>query len=287
MPRRNLVIARVGRSSLHPAWLARAENRNWDLVLCPYQDLTPHDPADCTVADVVAGPKWTGLRTLLNEWRGWRDYERIWLPDDDLFASAETIDRLFDTAAALRFDLCAPALNEPSYYAHFTTMRNRRFHARRAGFVEIMAPCFTSETLSTLLPTFDLTTTGWGWGLDSLWPKLLHYRNIGVIDCAAVLHTRPVGAFRDPELGRRVRDESDRIMQSYDCCQVHTTFGAIGPDLQDVELSPEALTVALAEGWRYLFDAAPRVLPWLLEAQKPQQGWVDYPVAGAPAGGHL
>nr|WP_329690340.1 DUF707 domain-containing protein [Caldimonas sp.] len=287
MRRTNLVVARVGRHSLHPTWLDAGGQRTWDLYLCPYQEL--HEPPNdaITVGEVVVGPKWTGLRQLLNSWDGWREYERIWLPDDDIFATQGTIDRMFELAGILQFDLCAPALNEASYYAHFTTMRNRCCHARRTGFVEIMAPCFSREALDLLLPTLDLTTTGWGWGLDSLWPKLLRYENIGVIDSTPVLHTRPVGAFRDEALGRAVREESDRIMERYGCAQVHRTFAAIGADLQDLDLSAEALTVHLAEGWRYLFDSAPAVLPWLLAAQKPDGGWTDYPIAGSPARGYV
>jgi hypothetical protein len=282
---KNLVVARVGRNSLHPTWLDRNQPRSWHLHLCPYQDVPEHARESCTVGDVVVGPKWTGLRQLLNDWNGWREYDRIWLPDDDIFATQDTIDRMFGVAEALGFDLCAPALNEASYYAHFTTMRNRRCHARRTGFVEIMAPCFSRRALEKLLPTLDLTTTGWGWGLDSLWPQLLDHRNIGVIDSAAVLHTRPVGAFRDAGLGRRVLQESDEIMERYGCRQVHTTFAVVGDDLRDVPLSREALAVLLADGWRYLLDTVPAVLPWLLEAQKPAGGWIDYPIAGSPARG--
>jgi hypothetical protein len=282
MNRRNLVVARVGRNSLHPGWLS-AGARNWDLYLCPYQELHPQENLDCTVGDVIPGPKWSGLRELLMHWDGWRDYDRIWLPDDDLFASQHTIDRIFDLAADLSLDLCAPALHEASYYAHFSTMRNRRCFARRTGFVEIMAPCFTASTLETLLPTLELSSTGWGWGLDSLWPKLLNYQNVGVLDSTPVVHTRPVGMFRDADLGRRVLQESDFIMDKYVCGQVHTTFEAIGPDLKTLDLSPDALTVLLAEGWNYLLDSNPAILPWLVQAQQPQGGWNHYPVAGSPS----
>jgi hypothetical protein len=283
MTRPNLIIARVGAQSLHPSWLDNTQARNWDLYLCPYQELGLSAATGCTLGAVIAGAKWSGLRTLLNDWQGWRQYERIWLPDDDLFASQESITRMFELSVALGLDLCAPALHESSYYAHFSTMRNRRCVARRTGFVEIMAPCFSKDALDTLLPTLDLSPTGWGWGLDSLWPKLLEYRNVGVIDSTPVLHTRPVGQFRDAELGRQVRAESDAIMQTYQCSQVHTTFAAIGPDLQPLTLSPEALSSTLADGWRYLWTAQPAVLPWLIEAQRPRQGWSTYPISGAPS----
>ena len=284
MKRQNLIIARAGRSSLHPTWLSASTERNWDLLLCPYQTLEPlHDNAGFTVGDVLPGPKWTGLRQLLNRWQGWREYRYIWLPDDDIFATQDTINRFFTVSEALSLDLCAPALHESSYYSHFDTMRNQRCFARRCGFVEIMAPCFSVRALAELLHTLELSPTGWGWGLDSLWPKLLGYRNIGVIDAAPVLHTRPVGAFRDAALSARVRAESDHIMATYGCGQVHTTHAALDADLDPLTEQPEALTALLADGWRYLFERNPGVLPWLVQAQRPSSGWPDYPIAGTPA----
>lgn len=283
--RRNLVVPRVGRNSLHPTWLTPTRPRNWDLMLCPFQDVATAPGAEIASSDVIVGPKWAGLRQMLNAWDGWREYDYIWLPDDDVFASQQAIDRLFEMATALEFDLCAPALHEASYYAHYTTMRNHRFTARRTGFVEIMVPCFSRRALEQLLPTLDLTPTGWGWGLDSLWPKLLDYRGVGMIDDVSVLHTRPVGMFRDEALGRAVHAESDRIMAQYDCRQVHTTFEAIGPDLRSMALSPEALTAALVDGWRYLFTNSPEVLPWIVAAQAPSSGWPGYPVEGRPSAG--
>jgi hypothetical protein len=232
---------------------------------------------------VIVGPKWSGLREQFARWKGWRNYDNIWLPDDDIFASQDAISRMFELAEALSLDLSAPALHETSYYAHFSTMRNQRCFARRTGFVEIMIPCFSRRAFEKLLPTLELTATGWGWGLDSLWPKLLDYQNTGIIDAVQVLHTRPVGAFRDEALGRRVLAESDVIMEKYGCSQNHKTFMAIGPDLQTLDLSTEALTVALAEGWGYLMKSNPAILPWLVRAQQPQGGWSDYPVAGSPS----
>lgn len=97
-----------------------------------------------------------------------------------------------------------------------------------------------------------------------------------------MLHTRPVGAFRDPGLAQRVRAESDSIMARFDCRQIHTTFGAFAADLQPLELAPDALAVVLLNGWRYLLDANPALLPWIVEAMRPPGGWPDYPIAGTP-----
>ena len=156
-------------------------------------------------------------------------------------------------------------------------MENRRFYGRWVGFVEIMIPGFSTAALERLLPTLDLSDTGWGWGLDSLWPKLLDYRNVGIIDGTPVVHTRPVGQMRDPELGRRVLEESDRILTASDCRQAHTTFGAFGADLKRLDLSPEQLLAEMIEGFDYLIERDPRVLDWIAAFQQEPVGLARVP----------
>jgi hypothetical protein len=279
---RNLVIARVGRSSLHRCWIDQGAPRNWDLYLSPFQEIPSQADIGCIEGEVIPGPKWTGLTTLLNNWRGWRDYDYIWLPDDDILASQRTVHAMFEAADRMALQLFAPALHENSHYAHYVTMRNRNFFARRVGFVEIMIPCFSRRALERLLPTFGLSATGWGWGLDALWPKLLDYKGLGIIDGLPVLHTRPVGKFRDPETDKQVRDESDRILASHGCEQRMVTFAGIGRDLRDRELSPDQLLAELADGWSYLFRQDPKALHWMFAQQEPFFSWDPYPTGGWP-----
>jgi len=196
-------------------------------------------------------------------------------------------------AASVGYDLpggMEPFLDETSYFAHFSTMRNSCFHGRYVGFVEIMAPGFSRTAFARLLPTLALTETGWGWGLDSVWPKLLDYRNVAVLDGLPVRHTRPVGEMRDPDLRRRVLAESDQLLATYGCRQLHTTFEAFGEDLRPLQLSPEQLLADLARGWQYLIDRDPRLLKWIGDFQRDQfqRGQLTtarYPVAGTPGGG--
>jgi hypothetical protein len=280
--RKNLVLVRVGRNSLHPDWLEGAADRNWDLRLVPFQEMPSQQGFDLVLGDVIPGPKWSGLREQLKRWDGWREYDHIWVPDDDIAATPATISRMFDVAGALGLDLFAPALHESSYFAHFDTMENRSFYGRWVGFVEIMVPGFSRAALERLLPTLDLSDTGWGWGLDSLWPKLLDYANVGIIDGTPVVHTRPVGEMRDADLRARVMAESDRILAEGDCRQMHVTFGAFDANLKRVEMSAEQLLARLVEGWRYLIERDPRVLWWIADYQRPHFAWPEYPIAGTP-----
>jgi hypothetical protein len=164
-------------------------------------------------------------------------------------------------------------------------MRNLGAYGRYVGFVEIMVPGFSRTAFAKILPTLDLTETGWGWGLDSVWPKLLDYRNAAILDGVPLRHTRPVGEMRDGDLRRRVLAESDRLLDTYGCDQRHTTFGAFGEDLRPIVLSAEQLLVELVQGWWYLIDRDPRILTWIVEFQRDQLTPVRYPVAGTPGGG--
>jgi hypothetical protein len=280
--KRNLVVARAGKRSLHAYWLDSRRPRNWDLRLAPYEPVGGQDDLDCVVGDVIPGPKWSGLRTLLNEWDGWREYDYIWLPDDDVLASGDTISTMFEVARGVGLNLFAPALHEASPYTHFITMKNQRFFGRWVGFVEIMVPGFSGATLETLLPTLDLTTTGWGWGLDSLWPKLLNYENVGILDGTPVIHTRQVGNFRDLELSRLVGEESDNILATHACEQTHTTFAGFGRDLDVRTMTGEQLLAELVRGWQYLVDEDPRILPWLVHYQRLHFEFDAYPTSGTP-----
>ncbi|HEX8417449.1 MAG TPA: hypothetical protein VF641_07575 [Methylobacterium sp.] len=276
------MIARVGRTSLHRCWVDAGAPRNWDLYLSPVEEIGPQDDLDCEVGEVIRGPKWTGLATLLNGWSGWRDYDQIWLPDDDILARQDAITTLFEVGRALDFHLFAPALHEASHYAHFIAMRNPSFFARRVGFVEIMIPCFRRATLEEFLPTFTLSGSGWGFGLDSAWPKMLGYEHMGIIDAVSVVHTRPVGTFKDPDLRRRVMQESEDILARFDCSQRLVTFAGVGSDLRDAALTPEELLVELVRGWQYLFDRDANALRWLFEQQQCLLSPSTYPVSGLP-----
>ena len=284
--RKHLVIARTGSCSLHHEWLLGSESRNWDLHLAPYEPLG-RQPADVEVQEVIPGPKWSGLDELLNLWDGWREYEYVWLPDDDIRATSATINRLFEAARLAEFELFAPALTEPSFFAHFDTMRNSRFHGRWGGFVEIMCPGFSRSALEKLLFTLELSETGWGWGLDSVWPKLLDYRNVGVLDGVSVTHTRPVGAMRDPDLRRRVLAEGERLLSTFGCQQVHTTFGAFDSRFEPMDRSSEELLGDLTSGWQYLVDRDPRILEWIISFQRSDPHCLEYPGEGTPGGGYI
>ncbi|MEO8219036.1 MAG: DUF707 domain-containing protein [Acidobacteriota bacterium] len=215
---RFLVIVRAGDDSLHPRWTDDSlSRRDWDLVVSYFGNDPQRfrGPGESRIDD--AGPKWKGLHALLSRDRFWQEYQYVWLPDDDLMADQQTVSDFFSQASALNLQLSQPSLSWVSYYAHPVTVRHRSFRYRITNFVEIMAPCFHTEFLSTCLSTFPENLSGWG--LDWLWPRLLPPGGrCGIVDTAEVTHTRPIGGpsyrFTD-RTGTTAEEEMNRLKAKF------------------------------------------------------------------------
>jgi hypothetical protein len=262
---KDLVIFRAGERSLHSFWRDVEAAPSWDLYLCPYQPI-PAAPAapGVIVGEVIHGPKFSGLRTLLQAWPGWRDYRYIMLADDDLLMSQTVVAAFFANCARLGAKLAQPALTEQSFAGHIVVLQNSAFKARAVSFVEIMLPCFRTDVLQELLWTLDLTETGWGWGLDALWPKLLGYEGLFIVDTNPVFHTRPVGRMRDLELERRVQLETADILKRYDCGFIRKTLGGLTMDGRTLDAASPNLLYTLLRGYDGIFQRRPElVLPFI------------------------
>ena len=215
---RFLVIVRAGDQSLHPAWTSDLSTRDWDLVVSYFGD-DPHryrEPGERRIDD--KGQKYHGLSALLTRETFWREYDYLWLPDDDLAADQATISKVFAITAARELSLTQPALSWASYFSHPVTLLHPSFRLRWTGFVEVMAPCFRRSALEICLPTFVETVSGWG--LNWAWPVLLpdNVENMAVIDETVITHTRPIGGpsyDRLKELGITAHDEGRRIRLKY------------------------------------------------------------------------
>ena len=210
--RKHLVIVRAGDGSLHPGWTNSVDRRDWDLVVSYYGEDASRfrGPGERRIDD--RGPKWTGLHALLTRERFWREYDYVWLPDDDLAIDQEAVNRLFARSAELGLELAQPALSWRSYYSHLITIRHPSFLARFTDFIEIMAPCFRREFLEVCLPLLGETQSGWG--LDWILPLRQSKGALGcaILDDVEMTHTRPVGGPNYAALrGVNAEDEGEAL----------------------------------------------------------------------------
>lgn len=198
--RENLVILRAGKSSLHREWardLGDAD-RNWDLFVSWYDDAEPDPEDDCEYLAVQRDVrKFAAFHQIFATRPDFRDYRRIWLPDDDLAVSRRAINRLFEICRRNRIELAQPALDDASHLTYPITRKDPRFALRFTNFVEVMCPVFSADALAICIEGFRSSVTSWG--LDFVWPALIGVggTRIAIIDDVTVTHTRPVGSSYD------------------------------------------------------------------------------------------
>ncbi|WP_078428360.1 DUF707 domain-containing protein [Alkalihalobacterium alkalinitrilicum] len=189
--KRFLVMARVGDTSLHKEWLH--PDRKFDLFLEYFGDGSNNYKEDCDFYSEAKNSKWPRFHKIIEDFGDHIfKYDAVWMPDDDISTDCSTIHQLFDLFTKYKLSLAQPSLSKDSYYSHDITRQVPRSILRYTNFVEVMVPLFSREALQLCWDTFKKSKSGWG--LDSVWPKLLgNPRNkIAIIDEVSVKHTRPL-----------------------------------------------------------------------------------------------
>jgi hypothetical protein len=216
---KNLIIIRAGDKSLHTEWFG--QNQNFDLVVSYFGD-DPTIYKDTSPRFDCKGSKWEGLHNLLTSNQiNWKNYDYIWIPDDDLRTDCNTINKFFDIVNNLNSILSQPTLDDKSFYSWPTTKQNTRFKLRKVNCVEIMAPCFRVDFLEKCLPTLEESTSGHG--LDLLWGSMVDHsiENVYMIDEVTITHTRPVGSANcglpldGGSAKKRTRNDFNNIIEKY------------------------------------------------------------------------
>jgi hypothetical protein len=189
--RSNLVIAAVGDESVHATWITGGKRRSYDVALV-YFGKTPGRFA----ADAEYYVERTGIKYRLIYGLVQRElaavlprYEYIWLPDDDIAATPELINRLFQIASQFDLAVCQPAIAAGDV-TYQSLRADARFLLRYPQFVEMMCPLFSQTALKRALPLFIANQSGWG--IDLVWSSWFAEHEMAVIDAAAMIHTRPL-----------------------------------------------------------------------------------------------
>lgn len=256
MTRSNIVVLRAGPSSLHPNWLDLPySQRSFDLLLSFYSEeaFSRFQSREGVTAVLVRGGKWDGLfRTLSNI--DLDQYDRYWLPDDDIDTTAGDINSIFRLLEEHDLAVAQPALSRDSHFSHFLFHHCKSFRLRYTNYVEIMVPCLTRSLLKRVLPLFEDSMSGYG--LDYVWcrfPESGAFR-CGIIDEVCIHHTRPVGKILKAAIqseGKRSPDEEEALLKArlgLTGKTVPITFAGIKCDGQPVA-GRVAMTLAMMADW--------------------------------------
>ncbi len=187
-PKKNLIISPVGADkSCHKTWIAG--QRSFDLMLVNYGDVPGRYREDAQYYFEIKGFKLEILKKAAQAHREIVNrYDAVWLPDDDLLIHTSEINKMFEIFHAYELDIAQPSIKN-NFLSHPVLKRCFWTRLRYVSFIEMMCPLFSKESLSEVLPIFDLTRSGWG--IDILWSSLLKNKRMAVIDQVGVVHTKP------------------------------------------------------------------------------------------------
>ena len=250
--RRNLVVVRAGDQSLHPQWLGQAP-RSFDLAISYFGDAPEAGRAGADFYTRFKGGKWNGIARFFKERPTLlSDYDYIWLPDDDIDASPEAIEKIFALARFYQLDVCQPALSHDSYYSYLETLAVPGFDLRYSNMVEIMAPCLSTALFRQFLPLMAGSMSGFGF--DMLWGRIHPHgaKRCAILDAVQVTHTRPVGSVLRPMMTQANQNpwlEQDAVMKQFRCGPITPLVHAARlSDQRDIS-GPRRLGFVMA--WRY------------------------------------
>jgi len=184
--KKNLVIAAVGDYSLHKSW---CNSNNFDTYLVYYGDKEGYE-GESKWHKKSKGYKYHLIQDVLDENDFWKNYNYIWLPDDDLQTCVEDVEKLFELMRFYNIELAQPSI--VGYYGTWITLHQMGSIIRFTNWVEIMCPCFSCKALELCKQTFKENNCGWG--IEGIWNVLLGHPKdkIAIIDEVVVRHTRPV-----------------------------------------------------------------------------------------------
>ena len=214
-----LIISPTGDESLHHHWLKTNNGiLNYDLWCVNFTDI--NNFGTLSFSDEKT-PKCTKMELmnyiLFEKLDSLQSYDYIWFPDNDIEIAGDQINSFFNLCLDNKFSLAQPALTLDSYSSFPVTMLHENSLYRRTTFVEIMAPCFSIETLN-ILRTKKKFNSRAGWGFE---PYLMEHINpiqnvFAIVDSTPMKHTRPIIGPYYPWLdGGSAIDEMHRELENH------------------------------------------------------------------------
>jgi len=191
---KNLLITTVGEYNMLHKWMDGERNFDIALLNYDYHDVPPTLCSHLVWFDTYASFKYPGIYDMFwGEPRLLR-YDYFFMPDEDIDISCGDINKMFDKARTMNFDLCCPSIekSETSFPSWELFVNKPDVDVALVNFIEVMCPVFSSNALKKCLDTFKKSQSGWG--LDLVWPKLIgdNGNNMAVIHSIIAKHTRKI-----------------------------------------------------------------------------------------------
>ena len=183
--KKNLVFVAAGDESLHHEW-ADSNYRQFDVMIAYYgkgEKLIPEFKQF-----FIKGTKF-GIVHKIYKGNHFDDYDAILILDDDLFISADDLNRFFTIFHEYDLWMAQPSII--GWYSVVITLTVPGSLLRYTNWVEIMCPCFNKDALKLCSATFVENNSNWG--IERIWNDILKNPKdkIAIIDSVSAIHTRP------------------------------------------------------------------------------------------------
>lgn len=190
---KNLLITTIGKYNHFSAWIDG--ERDYDIAVVIYDDSVQPKVSDntCLVVERFKTFKYEGIKRLFDLHPTLSDYDYFWMPDEDIWAKPEDINRIFTLTKERELWLSQPSILDthdsfPSWkcFAHRPNV-----DLVHTNFIEVMCPCVSRKAMKKIYPLLNKSKSGWG--LDLIWSWLGVDEKMGILNSVPVKHTRPVG----------------------------------------------------------------------------------------------
>jgi len=121
-----------------------------------------------------------------------KEYNYIFIWDDDIDIEDFSYRDFIEIMERNNLEIAQPALSYKSYPTKRITLKNEKYRiGRYVDYVENMIPVFTREAWFKYWTMMEKDYNFWGWGYNALAKSFCGYKNMGIVDCETVRHTRP------------------------------------------------------------------------------------------------
>lgn len=177
--KKSLIFLPVGRElNSHPAydfenhWRLKKENRNYEVVLCPYKDFIPELNTYDLLLDKKLGMKWILCKWFLENFN-YHDYEYIGFFDDDIITDIQSVNKSLEIAKQNDLKIFQLSLSLGSKISHPVLLQKPLLSYSLTTYTECMCPFYHISIIDKIREILDYCSSsehwrGTGWGFDCI-----------------------------------------------------------------------------------------------------------------------
>ena len=195
--RKNLVFTSAGDNANIDKWLLNNKNkRSYDIAIAWYGSDREKRNLLKNNSDIFMerrDGKFPNFKYLYNRFNFIRNYEYVWITDDDINIETDKVNTMFNLIKEYNILVISPSFDSNGKISWKITKKYDSSFMRYTNFIEMTCPIFSRDALKIIMPDFPEKLKGWG--TDWYYMNLLDYKNntekFAIIDEISVYNPKP------------------------------------------------------------------------------------------------